>query len=75
MFWRTIRVPSAMRMKSARPCTTTARSLFSITLGSTVYAGGSDVSPPRTNTFVFAHSLHSTSTGAWIASLTSFRLK
>ena len=45
MFWMTISVPSAMRIKSARPCTTTARLLFSIAFGRTVNAGGSELSP------------------------------
>jgi hypothetical protein len=66
--------PSAINMKSANPCTITLRTLFSITFGKTVNAGGKLLSPSG-NTFTFEHSAHSVSMGAWMASLTSFRSK
>ena len=73
-FWRTIREPSAIRRKSARPCAITERLLFSMTFGSTVNAGGR-LASPYGKTSIFAHNVQSTSTGAWIAALTSARLK
>lgn len=66
--------PSAINMKSANPCTMTVRAFFSIMFGRTVNTGGRLLSPFG-NTFTFEHSVHSTSTGAWIASLTFLRLK
>ena len=72
MFGKTY--PSAIKSKSANPCTITVRKLFSITLGSTVNAGGKLWSPFG-NTLMSAHSAHCVSIGAWIASLTSRRLK
>ena len=66
--------PSAIKMKSASPCTITARSLLSITLGSTERAGGRLLSPLG-NTLILEHSVQSTSRGAWMAALTSSRLK
>ena len=66
--------PSAIKMKSANPCTITVRTFFSITLGSTVKAGGKLWSPFG-NTLTLEHSVHRVSIGAWIASLTSRRLK
>ena len=66
--------PSAIKMKSASPCTITARSLLSITLGSTERAGGRLLSPLG-NTLISEHSVQSTSRGAWMAALTSSRLK
>ena len=69
-----MRVPLAIKWKSARPCTITERLLFSITFGSTVYAG-SGLGSPLGKTLVSVHSTQSTLAGAWIAALTSARSK
>ena len=61
--------PSAIRTKSANPCTMTLRSLFSIAFGNTVKTGGKLLSPLG-NTFVL-HSSQVTLRGAWMACLTS----
>ena len=66
--------PSAINMKSANPCTITVRTFFSITFGRTVNAGGKLWSPFG-NTLTLEHSVQFVSRGAWIASLTSRRLK
>lgn len=39
-YWIAIRVPSASRMKSARPCKMTVLSLFSMTFGKTLSVDG-----------------------------------
>lgn len=75
MFCSTIRAPSAMSAKSARPCTMTVRALFSITFGSTVNAGGSDASPCGNTSVALAVHADQGTSGALIAFLTSVRSK
>lgn len=67
--------PSAIRMKSASPCTITVLMFFSMTLGNTVNAGGKLASSSWGKTSSLLHAVQFTSRGAWMAFLTSVRSK
>jgi hypothetical protein len=66
--------PSEGSTKSARPVTITTGTPRFNTRGRTSHDGGGLASTPSTKT-VGPHSLHCTFSGAWIAALTSWRLK